>query len=372
VAASGGSFSYTAGTQTGEFEIFAIDAAGTQAQSAKVTITAESAQVAKIILEAAPPSVNGAAGGTSTITATVFNSSNQPIQGVSVLFETTTGTVSPLTVTTNASGQASTTLTILPGTPAGVATITASAGGVSGSVDVDIVTSSSGPAGPPANIFVDLFANRSGDNNDGTCTTIVSALVVDAQGRPVNNGTQVDWSVIGSASVTSPSFTNQLPPCNISSYLRDSGFDAITPQPGDALTCLKYPKNASGSVATVTAAATGTAVSRSLPLNLPPCPFNARVLLQANPLSINGVAGGTSTITATAFDSTGLPLAGQPIIFSATAGTLSATIATTNASGQATTTLTIPPSTAAGPVTVTGRIPTGGPDAAGTVVITIN
>lgn len=370
VAASGGSFTYTAGPQTGDFDIFATDTAGKRAQ-AKVTIAAASAKVAKIILVANPPSVNGVTGGTSTITASVFNENNQPIQGATVLFETTVGTVSPLTATTNASGQASTILTILPGTPAGVATVSGSAGGKTRSIDVNIVTSSSGPAGPPANIFVDLFANRSGDNNDGTCTTIVSALVVDAQGRPVNNGTQIDWSVVGSASVTSPSFTNQLPQCDISSYKRDSKLE-ITPQPGDALTYLKYPKNASGTVATVTATATRTAVSRSLPLNLPPCPFNARVLLQASPSSINGGPGGTSAITATVFNSSGLPLAGQPIIFSTTAGTLSATTVTTNASGQATTTLNILAGTAAGPVTVTGRIPTGGPDAAGTVVITIN
>lgn len=281
VAASGGSFIYTAGATAGTFTIIATDSAN-QVTQATVTITATSAQVATIILEANPPSVNGVTGGTSTITASVFNESNQPIQGVSVLFETTTGTVSPLTATTNTSGQASTTLTILSGTPAGVATVSASAGGVTGSVDVSIVTSSAGPAGLPADIFVDQFADRSGDNNDGTCTTILSALVVDAEGNPVNDGTQVGWQVgplalcgaSASSSVTTPSFTNQAPPCNVDPYQADTGID-VTPQPGDALTCLKYPQSGSGSLVFITATVTGTNPEVSAlctMITLPPCP----------------------------------------------------------------------------------------------------
>lgn len=281
VTASGGSFTYTAGTQTGNFTIFAIDTAGTQ-DEATVTINATSAEVATIILGATPPSVNGVTGGTSTITASVFNESNQPIQGISVLFETDTGTVSPLTATTNASGQASTILTIATGTPAGVAEVMASAGGESDSINVDIVTTSSGPAGPPADIFVDQFADRSGDNNDGTCTTILSALVVDAEGNPVNDGTQVGWQVgplalcgaSASSSVTTPSFTNQAPPCNVDPYQADTGID-VTPQPGDALTCLKYPQSGSGSLVFITATVTGTNPEVSAlctMITLPPCP----------------------------------------------------------------------------------------------------
>jgi adhesin/invasin len=366
VAASGGSFTYTAGTQTGSFEIFAIDTAGKQAK-ATVTITAESAQVAKIIVEATPLSVNGVTGGTSTITASVFNSSNQPIQGVSILFETTTGTVSSLTVTTNASGQASTTLTILPGTPAGVATVSASAGGVSGSVDVSIVTSSAGPAGPPADIFVDQFADRSGDNNDGTCTTILSALVVDAEGNPVNDGTQVNWQIgqfadcgfnSASSSVTTPSFTNQAPPCNVGPYQASTGIN-VTPQPGDALACLKYPQKESANLVFITAkAGTNPVVSASCTMiTLPPCSPVVTVVLQTNPTSVSGAAGGTSTIEATALNGSNKPIPGVTIVFTTMQGTVNPLTAITNGSGQASVTLTIPPGTATGTATVTGTAP---------------
>jgi hypothetical protein len=367
VAASGGSFSYTAGTQTGDFEIFAIDAANAQAAPATVHITATSAQVAAIVLEANPPSVNGITGGISTITASVFNENNQPIQGVSVLFETDTGTISPLTATTNASGQASTTLTILSGTPAKVAAVSASAGGKSDSVDVQIVTSSPGTAGPPANIFVDLFAaNRSGDNNDGTCTTIVSALVVDDNGNPVSNGTKVTWAIqagSASSSVTSPSFTNQDPPCNTSSYTDPSTGTGIpiTPQPGDALTCLKYPQSSSGGIVTVTATS-GTVGPLPFPITLPPCPSVKTIVLTASPGLIQGATGGTSTITATALNVNNQPLPNVTIAFTATIGTLSSLTKKTNSSGQAQVTLTIDPmpsGTAATTTTVKGTAPGG-------------
>lgn len=62
-----------------------------------------------------------------------------------------------------------------------------------------------------------------------------------------------------------------------------------------------------------------------------------RILLSATPLSSSG---GTSTVTATVEDTSGNPLAGVSVQFSATAGSLSATSATTNDAGIATVSLT--------------------------------
>lgn len=253
--------------------------------TATVDVTIVPAQpqtVTTIVLTANPTTINGITGGTSTITALVLDENNKPIKGVSVLFVTDKGSVGPLTATTNASGQATTVLTIPAGTPAGVATVTGSARGVSGSVTVNIVTVVTGVAGPPAGIFVDLFANGSGNNNDTTCTTLLSALVVDAKGNPVDDGTRVDWKAPPPAipnalvSIVSPSFTKQPPPleCDLSSYVRDTGIE-FTLQPGDALTCLKYPRSLSGATVTINAAATGKGATASgdFSVLLPPCPF---------------------------------------------------------------------------------------------------
>jgi hypothetical protein len=233
--------------------------------------------ITSILLTANPTSINGVTGGTSTITATVLDESNRPIQGVAVLFTTDKGSVSPLTGTTNASGQTTTTLTIPAGTPSGTAKVTGAAGGKTGTVDVAIITTVTGDAGDPDAIFVDLYANGSGNNNDTTCTTVLSALVVDEDGNPVDDGTQVDWAAPPPPVVVinSPSFTKQAVPsgCDTSTFT-DATKAEIVLQPGDALTCLKYPRSASGQTVQVTATVSDfPSVTDTFDVILPPCPF---------------------------------------------------------------------------------------------------
>lgn len=62
------------------------------------------------------------------------------------------------------------------------------------------------------------------------------------------------------------------------------------------------------------------------------------IRITANPGTLN--CNGTSTITATVLNANGVPILGIQVIFSAAKGTLSATTATTNASGQAAVTWT--------------------------------
>lgn len=83
-------------------------------------------------------SISIAAGQTSTITATVFDSKNQPVAGLTVLFSTTSGVLSPPTAQTDANGRATTTLSAPAGTPTGAATVTATAFGSSGTATVTI------------------------------------------------------------------------------------------------------------------------------------------------------------------------------------------------------------------------------------------
>jgi adhesin/invasin len=64
----------------------------------------------KTLTIAAAPSTLGSSGGTSTITASVVNESGGPVSGVPVTFSTDNGTLSPATATTDANGNATTTL----------------------------------------------------------------------------------------------------------------------------------------------------------------------------------------------------------------------------------------------------------------------
>src|SRR5262249_47803549 len=61
--------------------------------------------------------------------------------------------------------------------------------------------------------------------------------------------------------------------------------------------------------------------------------------LTANPTSIAGAGGGNVTIAALALDSNNKPLANVTLLFTTSAGTLTPTTATTDATGKATATL---------------------------------
>jgi adhesin/invasin len=95
------------------------------------------AAVQKVVVNASPATVPSA-GGTTTISATVFDVNGNLMSGVPVTFTTTAGTLSSGVVTTTASGVASATLTT-----AQTATVTASVG-VGGSTSTTPTTPTTG------------------------------------------------------------------------------------------------------------------------------------------------------------------------------------------------------------------------------------
>jgi hypothetical protein len=102
-------------------------------------------------------------------------------------------------------------------------------------------------------LSVDLFADRRGDNNDGTFTTLVSALVTDRNGNPIGDGVEVRFSFaepVAGISITGAGRTNEAPDCDVSSYERDTGLP-INPQPGQAYACLRYVRSLEGNAVTV-------------------------------------------------------------------------------------------------------------------------
>lgn len=161
--------------------------------TATVTVTvtpAPAPTVTTIAMTANPTTINGGTGGSSIITATVLDENNQPIEGISVLFETTLGTLSAITANTDDDGQARVTLTIPQNTPAGTATVTGSARGVEGSVDVTITAGGDdgGGGGPtPVSIeFVSAVPTTIGVKGSGLPEqSVLTFLVTDARGEPV-------------------------------------------------------------------------------------------------------------------------------------------------------------------------------------------
>src|SRR5262245_33383560 len=115
------------------------------------------------------------------------------------------------------------------------------------------------PTALPATISIDLIADRRGDNNDGTFTTVVSALVADIRGNPVNDGVVVVFSIsqpLPGITITQSGQTNRQPNCDVSSYIADTG-RPVNPQPGVALACLQYVRIREGQLVRIAARALG-------------------------------------------------------------------------------------------------------------------
>jgi len=147
--------------------------------------------------------------------------------------------------------------------------------------------------GPPAAfIDVDLAENQRVDNGDGTFSSVVSALVTDANGATIADGVPVEFSLVNpvsGVSITSPGFTNEAQPCTISF--------SVTPQPGDALACIKYVYDMQGTTITIRArvtTATGAVIEAEKTITLPDTRPTATPTMTATPPPTN-----TPTITAT-------------------------------------------------------------------------
>jgi hypothetical protein len=247
----------------------------------------------------------------SQLTATVTDVNGNPVPDTLVGFNTTLGTLSASSAVTNASGVATDTIT---STKTGTATVTATASGVSGTATVTFT------AGAPAKVAVS--AAPSSVPADGSTASTVTATVTDKYGNPVP-GTPVGFgTTLGSLSATT----------------------VATNADGQAQVTITSTKTGT---ATVTATAGGVSGSATVTFT-PGAP--AKVAVSAAPSSVPADGTTSSTVTTTVTDVNGNPVPGTPVDFSTTLGTLSATTATTDASGVATDTIT---SSAAGTATVT-------------------
>jgi hypothetical protein len=151
---------------------------------------------------------------------------------------------------------------------------------------------------------VDLIADRRGDNNDGTFTTVVSALVADLRGNPVGDGIVVVFSLsqpVPGVTITQNGRTNQPPDCDVSSYVADTG-RPVNPQPGTALACLQYVRSREGQFITISARTIGVGGvllgQRDVRLPLSPPP-SATFTETPSPTPTPGSPTVTGTVTET-------------------------------------------------------------------------
>lgn len=111
------------------------------ATSTNNTIKVGTSAVKTVSINALPATL-GSAGGSTSVTATVVNDAGGPVSGVPVTFTTDKGVLSASTVTTDASGNATTTLTTSQ-----TAKVSATAGTVSTATPVTVTVNPTGISG---------------------------------------------------------------------------------------------------------------------------------------------------------------------------------------------------------------------------------
>ncbi|GFE62103.1 Ig-like domain-containing protein [Geobacter sp. AOG2] len=270
-----------------------------------------------------------------TITANVtkFDGTAVPA-GTKVTFTSSGGSLGTPTTTTDASGNATVVLT-----PSAVGTVkvtaTASASGVTVTTKTAAVVSVVRDPNDPGSV---TLASSSSTAQVGQSVTL-SATVGVAGGGPNN---------VTPGSAPNPAATVTFKITSGTGTL--SSVTATTDTSGVATVTLT---SATANTVTVTASAGTDPVVTSSPVTVtftPDPTVPATITVSASPSSVPADGNTTSTITANVKNFAGTVLSGQTVSFSTTGGTLSATSATTDGSGNATVTLT---GTATGSVTVT-------------------
>jgi predicted extracellular nuclease len=261
---------------------------------------------ANLTLTAAPDTLP--VGNLSTITATVTDSSNNPVpDGTVVIFATSLGGVSPAFATT-VNGVATATLS---STVAGVATVTATVGSLSATAQVTFTPD------VPANVALVAVPSTLPVDNLSTLT----ATVTDQYGNVVADGTLVSFTTsLGNVSPASATTVNGVATATLSSTV--------------------------AGVATVTATVGSLSATAQVTFVVP-----TSITLVAAPSTLP--VGSLSTLTATVFDQFNNPIAdGVVVSFTTDLGNISPASATT-VNGVATATLS---STVAGVATVTATV----------------
>ena len=148
-------------------------------------------------------------------------------------------------------------------------------------------------------------------------TLDITAQVIESSGFPPHSGTQI-------------LFTTTLGRIDPARATTDAS----------GLATVKFQAGASNGTATIVASSGGATTGSTGALKIAVgTAAVGRVTLSANPATIAAL-GGSTTVTADVRDINGSSLPSAPVTFTTTAGTLSTSVVTTNAAGQASTSLT--------------------------------
>jgi hypothetical protein len=245
-------------------------------------------------------------------------------------------------------------------------------------------------SGPVARIGLSINP-RFIDLNDGSYLATATALVTDAQGNTVEDGMPVFFEILtrqiclggvndgqactsaadcdaglcasdpddpaGDVALSSNTTTNADPPCDVSQYIIQTGIP-VSRQPGDAITCVKFPVRYQGSEIQVRASVGGVSNNPAgEALTLPGSIADLAVSVNPQPLTVTNSEDGLAVVRATAFDDLLDGVENVRFRFVSSVGSIDRSVLT-DAGGDAFATLTIPAGTATGPAII--RVGGGG------------
>jgi hypothetical protein len=291
----------TAGGATSGTTITVTASTGTV--SGKATVTVGNAQQTISVITSLPQ-IPSDSSKSATITALVRNAQNQFISGVPVTITSDSGGLTVTTATTDANGAATATLSAAGDPTDRTITVTATAGASTATVPVAVTGTKLTITGPPSLV----------QGSQGSFTVALT----DAGGNGIPNDTVTLVSSKG----------NTL-----------SGTTVVTDATGQKTFTLTA---VNGGTDTITASALGMQATASVSVSTQSFAFTA----PAANTQVN--LGATATLTVQ-WTAAGVAQAGQVVNFSATRGTVSASAATIDGSGNASVTIS---STTAGPAVV--------------------
>ncbi len=259
---------------------------------------------------------------TATITATLYNASNNVVVGQPASFSASAGGgIQVINASSNAAGQVSATLTAVPGVAVGTAiTVKVTSGTISGSVTVQVVK-----AGYVAGVKV--TSSSAGIAPDGSTSATITGTLTDANNNVVG----------GQPATFAASVGGVIQVVNGTSDTSGHVSATLTAAAGTT----------SGSTVTVTVTS-GTA-SGSTTVSVGTAGPVALIALTSNSVGIASDGSTTATLTATLYDVNNNVVSGQPAAFVATTGGgIQVLSPISNAAGQIKATLTAIPGVAVG------------------------
>jgi hypothetical protein len=273
---------FLAGTQSGTANITALSGGASVGANGAIKILVGSAAVGRVNMSANPTLVP-ATGGSSTITASVFDVNGNALPSVLVSFSTTAGTLSTPSATTDSSGNAVTVLRTST-----KATVTGTVGAQGGSSTAPPSTGGTTPAATPS---------ASGQSSGQVVVDIASAptLVITPPTTPPSAGLPASFTFVVTAAAA-----NGSPVRDVTVDWGDgTGSQSLGAISGSQIVSHVYTNSGTYNVSATLTDASGNTVPVSIPVTVIPVP-RPTIIIQFSATSFIHPANVNFTIQITA------------------------------------------------------------------------